>query len=248
MRTPTIFKTSTFLPPCGRLSRNEETCLPPRFLFVGNFSLKMEFPVILLLLLSKSSSRPPYMLLQLSTILYLLFSVCRALLTQPTKKFLLRTFLRTLLSILLFVKKRNHTVCDISELDDHGLLPGIDNQFEAQGYIFPSCFELDDIENKNIYYAVLSFVRNISKHLFRAGGKTTGADAAHFQGTGLQSYVTTFEVVIQDANNHIFRLHFSHSVGSECIELCRPRKEHRPGLQKLHEKCSLVPGHAARPK
>ena len=74
---------------------------------------------------------------------------------------------------------------------------------------------LDDIKDDESYYAGFTFIPSIAAHFCKFGRTTGSADAAHCERKGLNSYGTTFEVVVYDANYNIVPILFAHYVGAE---------------------------------
>lgn len=56
---------------------------------------------------------------------------------------------------------------------------------------------------------------SISSLIFSPDRRTFSGDATYFQGIGPQYYVTKYELVVQDENNHVFPVFFSHFMGAK---------------------------------
>ena len=89
---------------------------------------------------------------------------------------------------------------------------------------------LKEIQDDEVYYAGFRFIPSIAAHMCKFGSKTGSADAAHCEGKGLNSYGTTFEVVLYDTNYNIVPIFFAHFIGAECYDY----------WHSVFKKCSTV--------
>ena len=80
---------------------------------------------------------------------------------------------------------------------------------------------LTDIKDDESYYGGFTFVPSIASTVCKYGRNTGCADAAHCEGKGLNSYETTFKVVVYDANYSIIPVLFAHFIGVESYDYWR---------------------------
>lgn len=75
--------------------------------------------------------------------------------------------------------------------------------------------DISDLFDHGRYCGGLIYLPSIVKSWCMHVRRTATANAAHFDGTGLQSYGTTFQLAGYDTNHHLFPLVFAHFVGPE---------------------------------
>lgn len=91
-------------------------------------------------------------------------------------------------------------------------------QYKQEGHVRyeevfdDSVVDLSDISDSSRYNGGIAFVPNVAENFFHTARNCATADVSYCQGVGPQSYGTTFEVVLYDANHNISPLCSSLSV------------------------------------
>lgn len=75
--------------------------------------------------------------------------------------------------------------------------------------------DTSEILDLNQYYGGFLYAPSTTSRMAKYCDMTDTADAADCQGTKTQSYGTTYEVVVYDANNNLNPMCFAHYVGAE---------------------------------
>lgn len=91
-----------------------------------------------------------------------------------------------------------------------------ENKFPKEDVFDQNVVDLSDIEDSSISYCELIFLSSMTDSFSESEKLTAITYAAHCDGTGPQSYRTTFKVLIYYCNQNLVPIIFGHFVGTEC--------------------------------